>query len=52
VSFAELAQRSGWGDPRPPSVDPKQLVSISFAVDGGQEFDVWVDDVQFVACKE
>jgi hypothetical protein len=52
VSFAELAQRPGWGDPRPPSVDPKQLVSISFAVDGGQEFDVWVDDVQFVACKE
>ena len=51
VSFAELQQRPGWGDPRPPSVDPTQVLSVSFAVEGGQPFDIWVDDVQFLACK-
>ncbi len=51
VAFADLKQRDGWGDPRPPSVDPSQLVSVSFAVEGGQAFDIWIDDIQLLACK-
>lgn len=52
VDFSELQQRPGWGDPRPASVTPQKLVGVSFAVDGGKEFDVWVDDVQFLVCKQ
>jgi hypothetical protein len=52
VSFAELAQMEGWGDPRPPSVDAKRLMQILWAVSGkGTDFDVWVDQVKFLKCK-
>ena len=52
VEFSELQQRQGWGDPRPATVTPQKLVGVSFAVEGGKEFDVWVDDVQFLVCKK
>lgn len=51
LRFTDLAQRDGWGDPRPKTLTPNELVAVSFAIDGGQAFDVWVDDVKFLACS-
>lgn len=51
VLFSGLQQAAGWGDPRPASVDPKQFYSIDFSIDPGQNFDIYVDDIQFLACK-
>lgn len=51
VLFSGLQQAPGWGDPRPPSLDPRQFYSIDFSVDPGQVFDIWVDDLQFLTCK-
>lgn len=52
MRYSDLKQRDGWGDPRPKHLTPDKLVSVSFAVDGGQTFDVWIDDVRFLACAE
>ncbi len=51
--FGELQQRPGWGDPRPEHVTPKKLISVTFAVGGADsDFDIWVDDLQFLECKK
>jgi len=53
VSFKEMKQRDGWGEPRPKSVTPKELYSLTFAFDGtGEEFELFVDDIQFLECKK
>jgi hypothetical protein len=53
VLFRELEQRPGWGSPRPEHVTPEKLVSVTFAVGGvDADFDVWVDDLQFLECKK
>jgi hypothetical protein len=53
VSFKEMAQRDGWGEPRPKSITPNQLYTLTFAFEGsGQEFELFVDDIQFVECKK
>jgi endoglucanase len=53
VSFKEMAQRAGWGEPRPKSITPNQLYTLTFAFEGsGQEFELFVDDIQFVECKK
>jgi hypothetical protein len=49
VTFAEMKQEGGWGEPRP-SVTPAQLMSINWSIAIGQTFDVWVDDIQFFEC--
>jgi hypothetical protein len=52
VSFADLAQQDGWGDPRPPSLDSQRIWSVEWSVGGaGADFDIWVDNVRFVQCK-
>jgi len=51
VLFSELRQQDGWGDPRPPSLATAKVKGLEWAVDKGQEFDVWIDDVQFIDCK-
>ena len=51
VIFSEVQQQAGWGDPRPASLTPSKLVSIDWSITGGQVFDLWVDDVQFLVCK-
>jgi endoglucanase len=53
VSFGELIQQDGWGDPRPPNIDATRLWQLVWHVtEKGADFDVWVDQVQFLACKE
>ena len=52
VSFAEMKQQDGWGDPRPPSITQAKLVQIAWALSTpGSDFDLWLDNVRFVACK-
>lgn len=51
VLFSELQQQAGWGDPRPTALSPSKLVAIDWAITGGQTYDLWVDDIQFLDCK-
>ena len=51
--FSELRQREGWGNPRPERVTPTQVISVTFALGGMEgDFDLWVDDVEFLECKK
>jgi endoglucanase len=51
VAFSELKQESGWGNPRPPNVDAKKLMSLQWQVSApGTAFDIWIDDVSFIGC--
>ena len=53
MMFTELAQRPGWGDPRPAHVTATQVLSVSFALGGVEsDFDIWIDDIQFLECKK
>jgi len=52
VTFAEMKQQDGWGDPRPPSITPGKLVQIAWHLNTpGADFDVWLDDIRFVDCQ-
>ena len=52
VLFSEAKQREGWGNPRPPSLTPGKLYSLDWSVKGGgQDYDLWIDDITFVVCK-
>jgi hypothetical protein len=51
ILFSETKQEAGWGDPRPPSITPAKLVSLDWTIKGGQNFDLWIDDVTFLDCK-
>jgi endoglucanase len=51
VAFSELKQESGWGKPRPPTVDAKQLMALQWQVSApGTAFDIWIDDISFIGC--
>jgi hypothetical protein len=50
VTWGELSQQPGWGNPRPPSVSSGKLKNIEWAVHQGVEFDFSVDDIRFVEC--
>jgi hypothetical protein len=51
VPFKALRQESGWGNPRPRSVDPEAVFAVQFQVrEKGKPFDVWVDDLAFTGC--
>jgi hypothetical protein len=53
VAFKDMAQRAGWGEPRPKSITPKELYTLTFAFEGsGGEFELFVDDIQFLECKK
>jgi hypothetical protein len=51
VLFTELRQADGWGDPRPPSITVDKLYSIDWSIEGGANFEIWVDDVNFLECQ-
>jgi hypothetical protein len=52
VSFAEMKQQDGWGDPRPPAVTPSKLVQVAWhLMTPGASFDLYLDDVRFTDCK-
>jgi hypothetical protein len=53
MMFTELEQRPGWGDPRPAHLTPSQTISVTFALGGvDSDFDIWIDDIQFLECKK
>jgi hypothetical protein len=52
LTWGELQQRPGWGDPRPKSITPDKALVISFAFEGGKPFEAWIDDVTFLECKK
>jgi hypothetical protein len=49
ITFAEMKQEPGWGDPQS-SVVPSKLFSLNWSIGPGQNFDIWIDDLQFVEC--
>jgi endoglucanase len=52
VSFAEMKQQEGWGDPRPPSITPSKLVQVAWLMSTpGADFDIWLDDIRFTDCQ-
>ncbi len=52
VTFAELKQQEGWGDPRPAAITPNQLVQIAWhLMTPGVEFDLYLDDLRFLDCQ-
>ena len=52
VTFAELKQQEGWGDPRPPALTPNQLVQIAWhLMTPGVEFDLYLDELRFLDCQ-
>ncbi len=52
ILFKELEQAPGWGDPRPPAIDPSKLYSLDWTIpQGSGAFEIWVDDVHFIDCK-
>lgn len=52
VSFADMKQESGWGEPRP-ALDAGLVYQIQWQVSTpGSEFDIWVDDVALFGCGE
>jgi hypothetical protein len=52
IAFSDMKQRPYWDDPRPESVSPAQLVGLNFQIGGGKPFDLWADDIRFLACKK
>lgn len=51
VMFGSLQQAPYWGDPRPSSVTVSKIYGFDFQIAPGQKFDIWVDDIEFIACK-
>lgn len=48
LPFERLQQMPGWGWPRPPQVDSRRLLGVTFLVtDPGRSYDVWIDDLRF-----
>jgi hypothetical protein len=52
MTWNEMKQRDGWGDPRPKSITPEKVVTLSYALEGGKSFEIWVDDITFLECKK
>lgn len=53
VSWDVLTQLPGWGAPRPDKVDRSKVYGIQLQVaSAGAEFDVWMDDLQFMGCPK
>ncbi len=51
VSFSDLKQEQGWGDPSPLTIDSTKLFGLQWQTAvPGVAFDIWIDDVEFVDC--
>ncbi len=49
--FRKLRQLPDWGSPRPHAVKPGKLFGLQWQVNKpGANFDIWVDDVEFIGC--
>lgn len=51
LPFAELKQMSGWGAPRPPTVDSAKIFGVQFqAQQKDQPFELCIDDLSVIDC--
>ena len=51
IPFADLKQQSGWGNPRPPTVETSKLIGVKWQVaTPGADYDLWIDNVQLEGC--
>ncbi len=51
LAFGDLKQLEGWGSPRPPTVNTAKVKHLEWAVDQGEKFDFWIDDIKLLSCK-
>jgi hypothetical protein len=52
IPFKKMRQEEGWGSPRPRSIAKNKLYGIQWqAAQPGANFDIWIDDVEFVGCE-
>ena len=50
LTWGELTQ-SGFGDPRPDSVNTSAVYGVRFQIDKDEDFDFWIDDIALL-CRE
>jgi endoglucanase len=52
LPFSEMKQMSGWGEPRPPAIDPSKVFSLQFQVlEKGKPFEFCIDDISLIKCE-
>jgi hypothetical protein len=51
LMWSELTQQSDWGNPRPPMIAANKLKDVEWQIWPGNDFDIWIDDVHFIACE-
>lgn len=52
LPFKKMRQEEGWGSPRPRYVAKDKLYGIQWQISQpGANFDLWIDDVEFVGCE-
>jgi endoglucanase len=50
--WRNLKQLPDWGSPRPRAIKPNKLFGLQWQVNQpGADFDIWVDDVEFIGCE-
>ena len=50
--WRKLKQLPDWGTPRPHAIKPAKLFGIQWQVNKpGADFDIWIDDVEFIGCE-
>jgi hypothetical protein len=52
LAFEDLRQRAAWGKPRPAHLTAEKLVNLNYQIGGGKPFDMWIDDLGFLECKQ
>ncbi len=51
--WRKLKQQPDWGAPRPHAIKPDRLFGLQWQVSQPDaDFDIWIDDVEFVGCDE
>jgi endoglucanase len=50
--WRKLKQLPDWGSPRPHAIKPAKLFGMQWQVNQpGANFDIWIDDVEFIGCE-
>jgi hypothetical protein len=50
--WRKLRQLPDWGSPKPHAIKPGKIFGIQWQVNKpGADFDIWVDDVEFIGCE-
>jgi endoglucanase len=51
-TWRKLRQLPDWGSPKPHAIKPNKLFGMQWQVNkAGADFDIWVDDVEFIGCE-